>query len=219
MLKIISTSDGSSTIYVPELDEHYHSTFGAIKESMHVFINEGYRSVDTNPLAVFEMGFGTGLNALLTLYESMKDGRQVDYLSVEKHPLGKDIYKQLNYEDFFAENKKSYFSLLHECRWGEKCQISDNFCIRKLEADFSDMHTDRLFDIVYYDAFAPGKQAEMWSLDVLSKAASLLKPGGVFVTYSAKGQLKRDLVSLGFSVEHRPGPAGKRHISRAVKKS
>lgn len=219
MLKIISTSDGSSTIYVPELDEHYHSTYGAIKESLHVFINEGYRSVSTNPLAIFEMGFGTGLNALLTLYESIRDGRQVDYVSVEKYPLGRDIYNKLNYEDFFPGYNKSYFSLLHECRWGENCQVIDNFCIQKLEADFNDLHIDRLFDIVYYDAFAPGKQEEMWSFDILSKAASLLKPGGVFVTYSAKGQLKRDLALLGFSVEHRPGPAGKRHISRAVKKS
>ncbi|MGM0667893.1 MAG: tRNA (5-methylaminomethyl-2-thiouridine)(34)-methyltransferase MnmD [Bacteroidota bacterium] len=218
MLKIISTSDGSSTIYVPELDEHYHSTFGAIKESLHVFINEGYRSVSTDPLSVFEMGFGTGLNALLTLYESIRDGRQVDYVSVEKYPLDRDIYNKLNYEDFFPGYKKSYFSLLHECSWEENCRITGNFSIHKLQADFHDLHIDRLFDIVYYDAFAPGKQAEMWSTDILSKAASLLKPGGVFVTYSAKGQLKRDLVSLGFRVEHRPGPAGKRHISRAVKK-
>jgi tRNA U34 5-methylaminomethyl-2-thiouridine-forming methyltransferase MnmC len=174
--------------------------------------------VSSDPLAVFEMGFGTGLNALLTLYESMRDGRQVDYVSVEKYPLDRDICNRLNYEEFFPGYKKSYFSLLHECRWEENCRITDNFCIHKLQADFHDLHIDRLFDIVYYDAFAPGKQAEMWSTDILSKAASLLKPGGVFVTYSAKGQLKRDLVSLGFRVEHRPGPAGKRHISRAVKK-
>ncbi len=219
MLKIISTSDGSSTIYVPELDEHYHSTFGAINESMHVFINEGYRSIYTDPVSVFEMGFGTGLNALLTLYESLKDKRQVHYVSVEKYPLSENIYKKLNYENFFPEYKQEYFKLLHECNWEESCRISDNFMLLKLETDFGNMTTDRLFDIVYYDAFAPGKQAEMWSFDMLTKAGSILKPGGVFVTYSAKGQLKRDLKNLGFSVEHRMGPAGKRQITRAVKNS
>jgi len=218
MLKIISTSDGSSTIYVPELDEHYHSTFGAISESMHVFIGAGYRSSTLNPVSVFEMGFGTGLNALLTLYESMKDRRKVDYVSVEKYPLTENVYSKLNYQAFFPDKGQDYFSLLHECRWEEACRISDNFNLLKIRADFSEILTGRVFDIVYYDAFSPGKQAELWSFDILSKAASLLKPGGIFLTYSAKGQLKRDLEKLGFTVEHRPGPAGKRHISRAVKK-
>ncbi|MDT8401954.1 MAG: tRNA (5-methylaminomethyl-2-thiouridine)(34)-methyltransferase MnmD [Bacteroidales bacterium] len=219
MLKIISTSDGSSTIYVPELDEHYHSTFGAISESMHVFIDAGYRSGTMNPVSVFEMGFGTGLNALLTLYESIRDSRKVDYVSVEKYPLSESVYSKLNYHIFFPEEDQGYFNILHECRWDEPCRINDNFTLLKIRADFMEMQPDRVFDLVYYDAFAPGKQSGLWSFDIISKAASLLKPGGVFVTYSARGQLKRDLEKLGFTVEHRPGPAGKRHISRAVKKS
>jgi len=218
MLRIISTSDGSSTIYVPELDEHYHSTFGAINESLHVFINEGYKSIYADPVSVFEMGFGTGLNTLLTLYESLKDKRRVDYVSVEKYPLSENIYQKLNYDTFFPEHKKGYFKLLHQCPWEEECRISDNFMLLKIGTDFLNMTADRLFDIVYYDAFAPGKQAEMWSFNTISKAASMIKPGGVFVTYSAKGQLKRDLNNLGFNVEHRMGPAGKRQITRAVKK-
>lgn len=217
MLKIISTSDGSSTIYVPELDEHYHSTFGAISESMHVFIGAGYRSTTLNPLSIFEMGFGTGLNALLTLFESMKDGRRIDYVSIEKYPLDKSVYSMLNYHTFFPEESQGYFNMLHGCRWDEPCRINDNFTLLKIRADFREMQPDRLFDLLYYDAFAPGKQAGMWSFDIIAKAASMVRAAGVFVTYSAKGQLKRDLQKLGFEVEHLPGPAGKRQISRAVK--
>ena len=217
MLKIISTSDGSNTLYVPELDEHYHSTFGAVRESKHVFIEAGYKSVACNPVKIFELGFGTGLNALLTLLESINDKRLVDYVSVEKYPLPESVYKKLNYSTLFPGNEGSYFDLLHECRWGIPCSISNNFSLLKIEHDLREADIEMIFDIVYYDAFAPDKQPEMWSYDVLSKVTSLIKPEGVFVTYSAKGQLKRDLRKLGFSVKNPEGPPGKRHITRAVK--
>ena len=217
MLKIISTSDGSKTVYVPELDEHYHSTFGAVSESLHIFIGYGYKSVATDPVNILEFGFGTGLNALLTLHESLNDGRQVNYVSIEKYPLEAGIYKQLDYSKFLPGGKKSYFKLLHECPWEEKCMISDNFSLLKTEKDFRDIEMDSIFDIIYFDAFAPAKQPDLWTADMLSLVSGLIKQGGIFVTYSAKGQLRRELTKLGFRVEHPPGPAGKRQITRAVK--
>ncbi|MEA1885972.1 MAG: tRNA (5-methylaminomethyl-2-thiouridine)(34)-methyltransferase MnmD [Bacteroidota bacterium] len=219
MLKIISTSDGSNTLYVPELDEYYHSTFGAVSESKHVFIESGYKSISCKTVKIFEMGFGTGLNALLTLLESLNDKREVDYVSLEKYPLNEDVYKKLNYSTLLQDNESTYFNLLHECPWEISCSITDNFRLLKIEKDLREIKFDMAFDIVYYDAFAPDKQPEMWSYDILSLVSSLTKAGGIFVTYSAKGQLKRDLKKLGFLVENLEGPTGKREITRAVKKS
>ncbi len=219
MLKIISTSDGSDTLYVPEMNEHYHSTFGAVRESSHVFIESGYKSTSCNPVRILEVGFGTGLNTFLTLLESMNDKRMVFYVGVEKYPLSSSIYKKLNYSTLFPVNKGSYFDIIHESNWGITCKITDNFSLLKLKRDFTNMDTRQAFDIIYYDAFAPEKQPEMWSYDVLSLVYSITKPGGIFVTYSAKGQMRRDLKQLGFKVENPEGPPGKKHITRAAKKS
>ena len=219
MLKIISTSDGSDTLYVPELNEHYHSTFGALRESNHVFIEYGYKSTSCNPVRILEVGFGTGLNTFLTLLESLNDKRMVFYVGVEKYPLPSSIYKKLNYRTLFPVNKGSYFDIIHEGNWGITCRITDNFSLLKLKKDFINMGTRLAFDIIYFDAFAPEKQPEMWSYDVLSLVSSITKPGGIFVTYSAKGQMRRDLKQLGFKVENPEGPPGKKHITRAAKKS
>jgi tRNA U34 5-methylaminomethyl-2-thiouridine-forming methyltransferase MnmC len=217
MLKVISTSDGSKTIYVPELDEYYHSAYGAVEESKHVFINNGYKKFPGNTIRIFELGFGTGLNVLLTLLESVKDKKRIEYLSIEKYPLDKEIIDQINYGQLFTEKGELYFSLIHEAEWDKPCFINDSFSLHKITGDIRDFTTDSFFDIVYYDAFAPGKQPEMWSFDLISKVCSLLSSGGIFITYSARGQLKRDLSKLGFDVEHPDGPRGKRQITRASK--
>lgn len=219
MLKIISTSDGSDTIYVPELDENYHSTFGALSESKHVFIEAGYKSTSCNPIKILELGFGTGLNALLTFLESIDDKRIVYYVSIEKYPLSANIYNKLNYNSIFPGNEGSYFMQLHKCGWGVPCRISNNFTLLKIEQDFRKVEVEEDFDLIYFDAFAPEKQPEMWSYKVLSLVSTLTKQGGIFVTYSARGQLKRDLKKLGFRVENPEGPPGKRQITRAVKLS
>lgn len=217
MLKIISTSDGSDTVYLPSLNEHYHSVNGAIQESMHVFIETGYRAVSHDPVKILELGFGTGLNTLLTLYESFKDERKVEYISVEKFPLPDNIRKKLNYGRFFPGHQISFFDLMHDCEWENPCMLSDNFSLLKLNKDFREIDLNTRIDLVYFDAFAPEKQPELWTFDVLSAVCSLVNKGGVFVTYSAMGQLKRDLTKLGFEVENPPGPPGKRHITRAIK--
>ena len=201
------------------MDEHYHSTFGAITESKHVFIGSGYKTMQADHLKIFELGFGTGLNALLTLHESLNDKKNIKYVGVEKYPLDKDILIKLNYSQLLPETKASCFDLLHECEWEIPCRITDNFILLKLQKDIRDLSIDMVFDLVYYDAFAPGKQPDMWSYDLLSSVSSLIRPGGVLVTYSAMGQLKRDLRKLGFKVENPAGPPGKRQITRAVKRS
>jgi len=170
-------------------------------------------------LKIFELGFGTGLNALLTLHESLNDKKNIKYVGVEKYPLDKDILIKLNYSQLLPETKASCFDLLHECEWEIPCRITDNFILLKLQKDIRDLSIDMVFDLVYYDAFAPGKQPDMWSYDLLSSVSSLIRPGGVLVTYSAMGQLKRDLRKLGFKVENPAGPPGKRQITRAVKRS
>lgn len=217
MLKIISTSDGSDTVYIPAINEHYHSVNGAIQESKHVFIEAGYRKTALNPVKILELGFGTGLNSLLTLYESFKDGRNVEYITVEKFPLPENIWKELNYSRFFPAGQRPFFNLIHECGWENTCMISDNFSLLKLKKDFRDIDLNTGVDLVYFDAFAPEKQPGLWTFDLLSAVCSLINNGGIFVTYSSRGQLKRDLTRLGFSVEHPPGPPGKRHITRAIK--
>ncbi|MFO7756049.1 MAG: tRNA (5-methylaminomethyl-2-thiouridine)(34)-methyltransferase MnmD [Bacteroidales bacterium] len=217
MLKIISTSDGSDTVYIPSINEYYHSLNGAMQESKHVFIEAGYNKTALNPVKILELGFGTGLNTLLTLKESLKDGRDVEYITAEKFPLPENILKSLNYSRLFPAGQKSLFKLIHDCEWENTCMISNNFSLLKLKKDFRDIELNTSVDLVYFDAFAPEKQPELWTFDVLSPLCSLINKGGVFVTYSARGQLKRDLTRLGFSVEHLPGPPGKRHITRAIK--
>lgn len=217
MIRITPTLDGSNTLYVPSIDEHYHSTNGAIQESRHVFIENGYMQCSSNPVRIFEMGFGTGLNALLTLELSVIENRIVEYHSVEKYPLEKRIWEKVDYGSMLGSQFEKYYSLMHNCNWDIKCKISNNFSLLKMKKDIRHMQCGETYDIIYFDAFAPGKQAELWTFDVLSFIASITKKHGIFITYSARGQLKRDLAKLGFEVFHPDGPPGKRQITRAVK--
>lgn len=220
-LKIIPTGDGSHTLFNPELNETYHSTHGAISESRHVFIQNGlahYLSHTANAslIRVFEMGFGTGLNAVLTSQFAEDEKISVEYYSIEAFPITREIVAQLNY--FSGEvNQRQKFQLLHALSWNEVHKISDFFLMEKILSKM-EQHTPKpyYFDVVYYDAFAPNKQEGMWSVEVLKKVISGLKPGGVFVTYCAKGQLKRDLKALGCEVETLPGPPGKKEMVRAT---
>jgi tRNA U34 5-methylaminomethyl-2-thiouridine-forming methyltransferase MnmC len=207
VLKIITTSDGSHSLLNVDLDETYHSRHGAVQESMHVFIKNGldvYVKEETN---VFEVGFGTGLNALLTLLS----GRRVNYTTIETFPLGEEIYNQLNYEP------KDVLQQLHHAPWNQGSQIGD-VKLTKLHIDLESISLQPVYDIVYYDAFAPSKQPAMWEFPLIEKVCNALTPGGLFVTYCAKGQLKRDLRSLGLDVETLAGPPGKKEMVRAVKK-
>ena len=222
LLEVIQTEDGSSSLLNVNLNETYHSIYGAIQESRHVFIESGLNYLlqrsQIKSISILEIGFGTGLNALLTALSAEKMNLKIAYETVEAFPLSVATIAQLNYPDKLnSEEAKPIFSQLHS-EWNKHQIISKNFALLKREVKLQEADfVKEKFDLVYFDAFAPDKQPEMWGRDVLQKVADAMKPQAVFVTYSAKGQLKRDLVSLGLSVEKIPGPPGKREMIRAVK--
>ena len=220
MLKIITTADGSHSLFNEELNETYHSVHGAIQESLHVFIKRGLQYVlekrSPLPIPIFEVGFGTGLNALLTLQYLQGHPKAVNYTAIEHSPLGEEIWSKLNYATLL--NLEAEFKDLHYSTWGRPQVLNANFSLLKLNNTLQQVEFSKeSIDLVYYDAFAPSKQPELWSFDVLGKFFEALKPGGVLVTYCAKGQLKRDLNALGLVVETLAGPPGKKEMVRAVK--
>lgn len=211
------TDDGSHTLYLPSMDEHYHSHFGAITESEFIFINTGLRFCMKEDIRVLEAGFGTGLNALLTAMEAEASGRHIFYFTVEKYPLAESITDALNYGSLKGARGAELFGLIHAAAWNEPVAITPFLTIEKREADLTSYLIPGTYDIVFFDAFGPDKQPEMWTEEIIKKISGASHSGTVFVTYSAKGSLKRSLRSSGFSVEHLPGPPGKRAITRAVK--
>lgn len=216
-IKIITTGDGSHSLLNEALDETYHSRHGAVQESMHVFIEHGFNEIrkKENPsaISILEVGFGTGLNALLTLNEAVINELAVDYTSLETFPLGHELWNHFNYPDPYQLLKK-----MHQSEWGKWESITDLFKLLKLEKSLQLVELNpEQYDLIYFDAFAPNKQPEMWELAMLDKVVTALKPGGFFITYCAKGQLKRDLKTLGLTVESLPGPPGKREMVRALK--
>jgi tRNA U34 5-methylaminomethyl-2-thiouridine-forming methyltransferase MnmC len=223
-LKIITTEDGSHSLYHNELNETYHSFHGALTESKYVFIEKGlryWRVKEGLPQAVrvLEIGFGTGLNALLSYQFAKENAIDLHYTSLEPFPIEPSIIQQLNYHlQLQGDASKTDFDAIHEVDWNEAVVLSENFKLEKQETTFQNFETDKNYDIIFFDAFAPSKQAEMWELALMQKCYELLNEKGVFVTYSARGQLKRDLKSAGFSVETLPGPPGKKEMVRAEKK-
>ena len=219
-MKLILTNDGSHTLYVPELKEHYHSVFGAMQESRHIFLNAGfYKAIESKrKLNVLEAGFGTGLNALLTCLAAEKEKARVNYTAVELHPLPPAIYHKLNYAALVKEQGSlQMFLKLHSSDWGDEIRISDHFTLKKLKTDIREIDfPDKRFDLIYFDAFAPEVQPELWTADVFKRYALCSNKNCVLVTYSCKGEVKRNLKSAGFVVEKLPGPPGKREILRAV---
>ncbi|MCL2596932.1 MAG: tRNA (5-methylaminomethyl-2-thiouridine)(34)-methyltransferase MnmD [Paludibacter sp.] len=212
---ITTTDDGSPTLYVPEIQEHYHSTFGALQESEHIFINAGLRNCNKKEITVFEVGLGTGLNALLTLIEAEKSSQIVDYKTIEFFPLENDIIENLC---FFENNiYQNYFQKIHQSPWNEQIKIADFFYLTKINADFATYECNFGFDVCYFDAFSPEKQPEMWQpsrFDMLYRAAN---QHSTLTTYCAKGQVRRNLQTAGFAIERLKGAKGKREFLRATK--
>jgi tRNA U34 5-methylaminomethyl-2-thiouridine-forming methyltransferase MnmC len=217
LYQLKTTYDGSHTIFVPELDEHFHSIYGAVQESNFIFVNNGFDTTSADPLNIFEVGFGTGLNALLTALKSMSGKRKVHYTAIEKNPLEDNILRTLNHHQFAGESGKELSDLIHMASWGKWVSICKNFNLRKIKGDITEGPLAGKFDLIYFDAFGPEKQPEMWSADVFASIASVTKKNGILVTYSAKGTVKRNLKACGFEVTLLPGPPGKRQIIRAVK--
>jgi tRNA U34 5-methylaminomethyl-2-thiouridine-forming methyltransferase MnmC len=218
--KIITTSDGSKTIHFPEWNESYHSKHGALQEARHVYILSGLEYRYNNDLAkslnILEIGFGTGLNAMLSFLFTKKNDIKIDYHSIEKYPLDISIINELNYKDLFTVDV-SFFQKLHQAEWEKEVEIHSNFILKKVKTDLKAFQSEPFFDLIYFDAFGPRVQPELWSKDILQHMFEAIKPKGVWVTYSCKGQVKRDLQEIGFQVEKIPGPPGKREMLRAIK--
>lgn len=211
------TADGSHTLFIPEMDEHYHSVNGAVQESRHVFIEAGLHQLQKKEINVFEIGFGTGLNALLTLLDSDMNGLSVRYYSMERYPLPVELVKSLNYGELVCAEQKDLFLTLHAVPWDTPVQITDHFTLCKIQGDSNLLDFPDSVDLVYFDAFAPDKQPEMWNQEVFGKLYTTMNKGGVLTTYCAKGVVRRMMKEAGFSVERIPGPPGKREMLRAIK--
>jgi len=211
------TADGSPTLYVPELDETYHSMHGSVQEARHVFIENGLRFVATESkqVNILEVGFGTGLNALLTAQYATENAIRVNYVGLEAYPVEEAIWKEINYHTD-AEARSLYTKIMAH-PFGETISIELNFSLFKEAKLIQDWVANGTFDLIYYDAFGPRAQAEMWELPIFEKLYSLLNVGGALVTYCAQGQFKRNLKSLGMRVEGLPGPPGKREMTRGIK--
>ena len=211
------TADGSPTLYVPELDETYHSMHGSVQEARHVFIENGLRFVATESkqVNILEVGFGTGLNALLTAQYAKENAIRVNYVGLEAYPVEEAIWKEINYHTD-AEARTLHTKIMAH-PFGETNSIDLNFSLFKEAKLIQDWVADETFDLIYYDAFGPRAQAEMWELPIFEKLYSLLNVGGVLVTYCAQGQFKRHLKSLGMRVDSLHGPPGKREMTRGIK--
>jgi len=188
-----------------------------VQESEHIFINSGFNYCIADPVRIFEVGFGTGLNALLTAVRCKNENREVFYTSIEKYPVEKHLVEQLNYPAFAGDDGPGLFSLINSASWGVMQNICRNFSIMKLRRDLVTDNITGTYDLVYFDAFGPEKQPGMWTSEIFRKISAVTASGGIFVTYSSKGQVKRELRECGFRVDLLPGPPGKRHIIRAIK--
>ena len=215
--EIIVTADGSHTVQLKDRNITYHSHHGAVQESKHVFIEAGFLHREKQlpgTVRLFEMGFGTGLNALLTLTEAKKLNKPIVYSAIENYPLTASETGSLNYNEV-VPGSKEVFERLHQAEWNKKISITPFFTLNKINADLLAYTFEEPVDLIYYDAFAPTAQPELWTLEVFQKLYALLAPGGVLVTYCSKGDVRRAMMAAGFLVEKLPGPKGKREMVRA----
>ena len=220
-IEIRETLDGSHTLYLEGIDEHYHSTYGAIQESEHVFIQAGLSGCQKGEVSLFEIGFGTGLNCYLTLLAAQNSGQRIKYYAIEKFPLSLEVCRKLNYGNLMNNDSSEIFSALHKAPWNQECTISNYFHLHKMEGDLLAINFDLLpaFDLIYFDAFSPEKQPELWEQEVFERLFAKMKNNSIIVTYCAKGMVRRKLQTVGFEVERIPGPPGKREMIRATKRS
>lgn len=220
--EVVITGDGSSTIHLPEWDEQYHSKHGAIQEAYHVFIKHGLRYVydlgDTKKIAILEIGFGTGLNAFISLLEADKLKLSIDYFGVEGYPVAMNEIEQLNYsKQLQASKDEEFFKKLHAVSWNESHEISKYFSLIKQNRFFSEINDKALYNLIYFDAFGARVQPELWTEKIFQKMFDALIDGGVLVTYAAKGSVRRAMQAVGFTVEKLQGPPGKREMLRATR--
>jgi tRNA U34 5-methylaminomethyl-2-thiouridine-forming methyltransferase MnmC len=236
--KIITTSDGSKTIQIEDWNEQYHSIHGAIQEANHVFLKHGLlfysegvteskneaicrtersRIATDHDLSILEIGFGTGLNAFLTLIKAEQLKLDINYVGVEAYPVEFKEIEQLNYVELISKAHASIFETMHKTSWDNQHQITSNFQLEKQQKFFQDITDKATFDIIYFDAFGARVQPDLWTETIFTIMHNALKDNGILVTYSAKGSVRRAMQTVGFSVERLPGPPGKREMLRARK--
>lgn len=227
--KLISTDDGSATIFIPEWNESYHSKHGAVQEAIHVFIQNGLDKIPNKKISVLEIGFGTGLNSFLTLLNAVKRDLDVSYTGLEKYPVQPSEYRLLNYSksiinnfnlsDFEEIKPDDLYQKMMDSDWGDFQEINQNFRLKKVEIDFFEFdYPESEYDLVYFDAFGARVQPELWTSELFEKIYFGMKTGGLLTTYSSKGSVRRALKELGFEVEKLAGPPGKREMINAIKK-
>lgn len=214
--KIILTNDGSHSLFNTQVNESYHSKHGAIVEAEHVFIKNGFSTVDKNKLNILEVGFGTGLNTLLTYQKAIQKSIEVNYHAIELHPIDKIYYSKLNFTDLIGVEQENLQDL-HDCKWEKNIQLNPYFTLIKNHTSVEKYNTDIRFDIIYFDAFSPDKQPEIWNKVIFKKMHSFLKDDGFLITYCAKGIVKRTMKSIGFEIIVLDGPPGKRQMTRGNK--
>ncbi|WP_419214143.1 tRNA (5-methylaminomethyl-2-thiouridine)(34)-methyltransferase MnmD [Maribacter sp. X9] len=216
--EVITTADGSTTIQIKDWQEQYHSKHGAIQEAYHVFIDSGLDLFKGRDINILEIGFGTGLNAFITLLESEKRNLTIFYTGVEAYPVSEEELSQLNYiEELDSVSRKKEFDLMHTSVWEEEIEISEYFHLTKEQKDFKYIDHSELFDLVYFDAFGARVQPELWTVELFHIMFKAMKSKGYLVTYAAKGSVRRAMLEVGFLVERLPGPPGKREMLRARK--
>lgn len=218
--QLFLTQDGSHSIHSEQFGVSYHSKYGAIQETQHVFINAGlkYKAIAQKDLSILDIGFGTGLNAYMTLLECLRQGLHINYEAYELFPILEEQVKLLNYPQLLSTSEfASYFSILHQTDWECPISLQESFTFTKYLAPFQSIDKIEAFDLIYFDAFAPSAQPELWETTLFKKMYDSLKANGVLVTYCAKGQVKRNLLEVGFQVEKLQGPPGKREMTRAIK--
>ncbi len=221
--KIIITDDGSTTIHIPEWDEQYHSKFGAIQEARHVFIQMGLFKVlereELSEISILEIGFGTGLNALVTWQEAKKKQVLIEYTGVEAYPVSSEEVAHLNFAKMMEEPEgASVFEKMHKIAWETPQNISEFFNLTKQQKYFQAIDDVNIYDLIYFDAFGAGIQPDLWTDAIFKKMYIAIRNNGVLVTYAAKGSVRRVMLQVGFKVERLPGPPGKREMLRATKK-
>lgn len=218
--ELLKTADGSMTIRLPEINEQYHSKHGALQEAKHVFIKMGltYVTQQQKALSVMEIGFGTGLNALLTCFEAQKNNLTINYTAIEAYPVLENEWKAMEYEKLIEfPNSKLIFKQLHLCPWEQLNPLFENFSIHKQQKKFEHIIDQNQYNLIYFDAFGARVQPELWTEAIFKIMYVALKNEGVLVTYSAKGSVRRALQAVGFTVQRLEGPPGKREMLRAIK--
>ncbi|NNJ89925.1 MAG: tRNA (5-methylaminomethyl-2-thiouridine)(34)-methyltransferase MnmD [Eudoraea sp.] len=215
---IITTADGSKTIHLEAWNEQYHSKHGAVQEAYHVFVDHGLSAIKKNNISILEIGFGTGLNALITLLEARSKSLQINYTGVEKYPVGTTELDQLNYiSELKAEEYDDVFKGMHSSAWEVETEITPYFKLLKQQKDFKEIDDKQLYDLIYFDAFGARVQPELWTEEIFEIMFNSLKNNGILVTYAAKGSVRRAMLAVGFHVERLPGPPGKREMLRATR--